>query len=153
MKKLLTGLILIPVALIGCTGQKPEKDRFINATKEITCLVLKATDLFDPALENKSKDIFKNYGFNPDDDKSMQALADKYKDDAEVKTAVEGAVKECGGADLTKKLEGITGTTTPAKTEEKTEPKTEAKTESKTDAKTDATVKTPAKTTTPATTK
>lgn len=148
MKKLLTGLILIPVALIGCTGQKPEKDRFISATKEITCLVLKATDLFDPALETKSKDIFKNYGFNPEDDKSMQSLADKYKDDADVKTAVEGAVKECGGAEFTKKLEGLTGTTTPAETEEKTESKTEAKTE----AKTDATVKTPA-TTTPATTK
>lgn len=134
MKKLLTGLILIPVALIGCTGQKPEKDRFINATKEITCLVLKATDLFDPALESKSKDIFKNYGFNPEDDKAMQTLADKYKDDADVKTAVEGAVKECGGADLTKKLEGLTGetTTTPAKTEEKTETKEEAKTEAKT---------------------
>ena len=116
MKKLLTGLILIPVALIGCMGQKPEKDRFINATKEITCLVLKASDLFDPALEQKSKDIFKNYGFNPEDNTAMQTLADKYKDDADVKTAVEGAVKECGG-DLTQKLNQATdSTTTPAAT-------------------------------------
>lgn len=141
MKKLLTGLILIPVALIGCTGQKPEKDRFINATKDITCLVLKATDLFDPALEQKSKDIFKDYGFNPEDDKAMQTLADKYKDDADVKTAVEGAVKECGGADLTKKLEGLTDSIAPA-TDEKTEVKTDAKTE----VKTDEAAKTPAAT-------
>jgi len=142
MKKLLTGLVLIPVALVGCSGQKPEKERFINATKEVTCLVLKAKDIFDPSLEQKSKDIFKNYGFNPDDDKAMQTIGDKYKDDADVKTAVEGAVKDCGGADLSKKLEGLTGgattapATTPAPTdakkEEKTEPKAEANTESKT---------------------
>ncbi|MBP9770755.1 hypothetical protein KBC97_01180 [Candidatus Gracilibacteria bacterium] len=139
MKKLLTGLILIPVALIGCTGQKPEKDRFINATKDITCLVLKATDLFDPALEKKSKDIFKDYGFNPEDDKEMQTLADKYKDDADVKTAVEGAVKECGGADLTKKLEGLTDAVAPA-----ADAKTDAKVDAKTEVKTDEAAKTPA---------
>ncbi len=120
MKKLLTGLVLIPVALIGCTGQKPEKERFITATKEITCMVLKATDLFDPALEGKSKDIFKNYGFSPDDEKKMEELAKKYKDDADVKTAVEAAVKECGG-DLTKKLEGINKAPADAKADVKTD--------------------------------
>lgn len=142
MKKLLTGLILIPVALIGCSGQKPEKERFANATKEITCLVLKSNDLLDPTLEQKSKDIFKNYGFNPDDQKQMQTLVDTYQKDTDVKAAVAAAAKECGGPDLAAKLKGINGSAAPATTptEEKTEPKTEAKTE----AKTDSTVKAPA---------
>lgn len=131
MKKLLTGLILIPVALIGCGGQKPEKERFIGANKEMTCLLLKAGDVFDPTLEQKSKDILKKFGFDIDDKVALKAISDKYKDDVEVNTAIEAAVVECGGPDLSKKLEGIAA------------PADAAKTETKAEAKTDATVKTP----------
>ena len=106
MKKLLAALVLAPLFLVGCGAQKPEKDRFISATKDVTCLIFKTKDLTDPTLEGKSKDIFKNYGFNVDDNAAMQAIADKYKDDADVKTAVEASVKECGG-DLTKTMGGL----------------------------------------------
>lgn len=128
MKKLLTGLVLVPLALVGCSGQKPEKERFVEATKEVTCMVFKSDNLFDPSLEGKSNDIFKKYGFDATNEATLKTLTEKYKDDADVKKAVEEAVKECGG-DLSKKFGEAIVPTTDDKEDDKTEVKTEVKTE------------------------
>ncbi len=104
MKKLLTCLVLITFALAGCSGPKSEKERFVEATKEVTCMVFKSDNLFDPSLEQKSSDIFKKFGFDTKDESTLKTLTTKYRDDADVKKAVEDAMKECGG-DLAKKFE------------------------------------------------
>lgn len=96
MKKLLS-LLLISILLFVACGKKPEKERFIDATVEVTCMVFESGDIFDPALEEKTKAIFEDHGFDVEDEAAMQEIAQKYQDDADVQTAVEEALKECAG--------------------------------------------------------
>lgn len=107
MRKFLAGLVLFSVVLAGCSkddgGAGDEKQRFIDATVEVTCLVFQSEDLLDPTLEQKSKDVFTKYGFAIDDEAAMKAIADKYEDDKDVQEAVTKALDECGG-ELFKKL-------------------------------------------------
>ncbi|MBI5754373.1 hypothetical protein HZA40_04490 [Candidatus Peregrinibacteria bacterium] len=98
MKKLLAGLALVSLVLVGCSGKKPEKDRYLSAMKDVSCLVLKSDNIFDPSLQEKAKDIVKSYGFDTSDDAAMKALKEKYKDDADVKAVQNQTVKDCGGA-------------------------------------------------------
>ncbi|PJC37061.1 hypothetical protein CO046_02635 [Candidatus Peregrinibacteria bacterium CG_4_9_14_0_2_um_filter_53_11] len=105
MKKLIILLILVAVVLFSGCQQKgagnpadkaPEKNRFLSANKEAYCLNVKAKKSEDPSLEQKTKEIYINYGFDLDDSQSMQNLLDNYGEDAEFKTMVESALKECG---------------------------------------------------------
>lgn len=127
MKKLMIGLALFSLLLAGCgksDDKKPasvgdsgagdkaavseetngdEKQRYIDATVEATCLILGSEDLTDPKLEQQSKDIFKKYGFDIEDAKAMEAIATKYVEDKEFGDAVSESLKKCGG-DLFKNL-------------------------------------------------
>lgn len=98
MKKLLAILTSSAVLLTGCFGDsRPEKERFIDATVEVTCLVFSSNDLLDPQLEQQTKDIFKGYGFDVNDEEAMLEVAQRYDDDADVQAAVEAALEECAG--------------------------------------------------------
>lgn len=101
MKKLMAGLVLFSLVLAGCGKgggtQGDEKQRFIDATVEVTCLIFQSEDLLDPTLEQKSKDIFKKFGFDVEDEKGMEAIATKYEDDKDVRDAITKALGECGG--------------------------------------------------------
>lgn len=126
MKKLMIGLALFSLLLAGCgksddkaagdevgaAGDKAavsegtngdEKQRYIDASVEATCLILGSEDLTDPSLEQKSKDIFKKYGFDIEDAKAMEAIATKYVEDKEFTDAVSKSLEKCGG-DLFKNL-------------------------------------------------
>ena len=98
MKKLLFILVICSVLLAGCLGGvKNEKQAFIDATVEATCLVFQADNIFDPALEQQAIDIYKNYGFDADDEEAMTALTEKYQEDADVQAAITQALEECAG--------------------------------------------------------
>lgn len=91
--------------LTACTGGvKDEKQSFIDATVEATCMIFQSENIFDPALEDSAKEIYKKYGFDADDDKAMEALTKKYENDEEVQKAIEKALEECAG-DFFKDLE------------------------------------------------
>lgn len=95
MKKLLCSLVLVSLVLTACSWGKSEKQRFIDATVKVTCMVFESGDLLDPALEQKTKDIFTDYGFDVKDEEGMTKIAAKYQNDADVQKAVEEALKEC----------------------------------------------------------
>ncbi len=122
--------------LVGCTSgsDKPEKERFIDATVEAACMVFDSgADLSDPSIdwEAKTKEVFTKHGFPADDDAKMEEIAAKYENDTDVQTAVEKALEECAG-DLMKAFgdslggaeEGAATEEVPATTEEA--PATEA---------------------------
>ena len=98
MKKLLASLVGLSLVLstTGCIlGPRDEKQAFIDATVEATCHIFKAKNLFDPAVEQEAKDIYKKYGFDADNQEAMQAIANKYAQDEEVKTTIMDQIKEC----------------------------------------------------------
>jgi hypothetical protein len=99
MKKLFSSLVLSSVLLVACGGGggADEKQNFIDATVEVTCMVFEAEDLLDPSLEQKTKDIFEKYGFDVEDEAQMEEVTGKYQSDPDVQTAVEGALAECAG--------------------------------------------------------
>ncbi len=99
MKKLLALSLAGLFLFTGCFGKdsRPEKDRFIDATKEVTCLVFGSEDILDPALENQTKEIFKNYGFDVDNEEEMLEIAKRYDADPDVQAAVEASLQECAG--------------------------------------------------------
>jgi hypothetical protein len=109
MKKLLAILAASSVLLVGCLGGvKDEKQAFIDATVEATCLVFQSDNIFDPALEGQAKEIYKKYGFDADDDAAMEALTSKYEGDEEVQAAITKALEECAG-DFSAALEDAFG--------------------------------------------
>ncbi|MBD3331033.1 hypothetical protein GF354_05940 [Candidatus Peregrinibacteria bacterium] len=106
MKKLLSlilGIAITLATLTACGGVVDEKQAFIDATVEATCLIFQSDDLFDPALEEQTKDIYKKYGFPADDEDAMEELTSKYENDEEVQAAILAAIEDCS-ADF---LEGM----------------------------------------------
>lgn len=101
MKKLIAGIVMLPVvlSLAGCSA-KSEKQRFIDATTEATCLVFKSDNIFDPALEKEAKEIYTKFGFDAEDDTKMEEVTKKYENDPEVQSALLDAVSKCGGDNL-----------------------------------------------------
>lgn len=102
MKKLIALLAISAMFLVGCSkgSDKPEKERFIDATVEAACMVFDSgADLTDPNIdwEAKTKEVFEKHGFPADDDAKMEEIAAKYENDAEVQAAVEKALEECAG--------------------------------------------------------
>ena len=78
-------------------GVEDEKQAFIDATVEATCLVFQADNIFDPALEEQAIAIYKDHGFDADDEDAMMALTEKYQDDEDVQAAITQALEECAG--------------------------------------------------------
>lgn len=104
MKKLLASFLATSVLLTACTsGPRDEKQAFIDATVEATCMIFEAENIFDPALEDAAKAIYENYGFDASDDVAMEALTTKYEEDEEVSAAIADALNKCAG-DLTDAL-------------------------------------------------
>ena len=74
MKKLLTGLILGALLLTACgKGGGNEKQRFIDASVEVACMIFESEDAFDPNVdwESKTKEVFAKYDFDVENDAVM----------------------------------------------------------------------------------
>lgn len=102
MKKLLAIIAMSALLIAGCSkaNDKPEKERFIDATVEAACMVFdEGVDLTDPDIdwETKTKEVFERHGFPANDDAKMEEIAGKYENDEEVRTAVEAALQDCAG--------------------------------------------------------
>lgn len=100
MKKLIVGAVLSTLLLTACgsgADSRPEKDRFIDASVELACMLFNSADLGDASLEDKTKEVFAKYGFDVEDDAAMQKVAETYAEDPDVQTALESALKECAG--------------------------------------------------------
>jgi hypothetical protein len=107
MKKLFIILSVSALLLSACnTAGGSEKERFISATVEVTCMIFESGDLLDPALEDRTKAVFEEHGFDVEDSEGMLAIASKYESDEEVQKAVEEALMECAG-ELFGALEGL----------------------------------------------
>lgn len=113
---------MLSLLFVGCAGQKTEKERLSAATVEATCMVFQSKNIFDPTVEAAAKKIYKNYGFNADDDAYMKALTKKYENDADIKKAVTDALDQCAG-DFMKGLQDA-GTETKPETKPATTPAT-----------------------------
>ncbi len=84
------------ILLSGCSLFKGnEKQNFIDATIEASCLVFQASDPFATELEAQAKEIYKKYGFDVESDEAIQAVSDKYTEDSEVQDAILAGIKEC----------------------------------------------------------
>lgn len=79
-----------------------EKQRFIDATVEMTCMMIEAEDLVQylsaenrPAVNKKLAEIYERHGFDIADSDKMEAMAEKYKDDDEVFEEIQLGLMEC----------------------------------------------------------
>lgn len=96
MKKFLAGLIGVSLILTGClAGPRDEKQAFIDATIEATCLIFDSENIFDPAVEENAKAIYADYGFDVDDEAKMEEISKKYAEDTEVQTAIIAGIEKC----------------------------------------------------------
>lgn len=109
MKKFLSLLGVAALVLVGC--QKSEKERFIDARSESTCMVFENPDLASATVDDikeKTIEIFKDNGFEAENEEAMKAIMAKYEEDKEVAAEIEKAFQECAG-DLLKAFEGLSG--------------------------------------------
>ncbi len=74
-----------------------ERQNFIDATVEATCMILQADNIFDPELESAAKDIYLSYGFDAYNDEAMEEITKKYESDTVVQEEISEALDECGG--------------------------------------------------------
>jgi len=72
-----------------------EREAFIAATIEATCLIFKAEDLSDPGLEEQAKELYRKYGFDVDNDAAMEEISNKYQNDEAFQIAVSAGIEEC----------------------------------------------------------
>lgn len=110
MKKLLALVVLASIFLTACLSGAPkdEKQAYIDATIEATCVIFQSDNIFDPALEKEARKIYKKHGFDADDEVVMQALTDKYSEVEEVQMEIAGGLEGCAGEAL-KNLEAAFG--------------------------------------------
>jgi len=101
MKKILIsviGLSLVLGLLVSCGGGS-EKDRFVSASIEVGCAMFEDPEFFNDMtlVEQKTQDVFADYGFDINDDVAMEALANAYQNDEEVIKAVQEGITACAG--------------------------------------------------------
>lgn len=96
MKKVLA-IISLVILMTACGATGSEKDRFISASTEIACQIVKDQTLYSDMgkILQLSKDVFSKYGFDVENDEAMQALSEKYQADDEVIQAVQKGAMEC----------------------------------------------------------
>jgi len=92
---LLLPLLIAGLILQGC-GPKTEEDRFIAASVEITCEVIKDPSISLDPTRNKelSQEIFKDYDFPVEDNESMLGLLDKYEQNTEIQEKINELVEK-----------------------------------------------------------
>lgn len=96
MKKLLAITVIASMALSACNaGPRDEKQAYIDATIEATCMLLEAENIFDPAVEEQATEIYADYGFPVEDTEAMDAITAKYQEDQAVKDAVIAGAEKC----------------------------------------------------------
>ncbi len=71
-----------------------EKERFIDATIEVTCMLLESENMLDPSIEDQALEVFVKYGFEPDQD-MISALSQKYENDDFVMEEISNGVEQC----------------------------------------------------------
>lgn len=89
------------VIMTGCG--RDEKQSFVDATVESTCLFFETDDIFDPELSDKVKEIFEKHGFETSDE-ALEELKNRYAEDTEVQSAILEGISQCGG-DFAEELE------------------------------------------------
>ena len=73
-----------------------EKNRFIAAHVDVACMIFEAEDIEDAeALEEETKNIFENHGFDVDNEDAMEAIAVKYAEDPDVEAALIETLEDC----------------------------------------------------------
>lgn len=79
-----------------------EKQRFIDATVEMSCMLMRAENLSEflsadnrPSVDKQLSEIYKKYGFDVDDSEAMEALSKKYEDDDDVVEGVQLGLLDC----------------------------------------------------------
>ncbi len=79
-----------------------EKQRFISATAEVTCTLMKTEDVSEyiapenrPRVNEQINAIFKKHGFDTDDVEYMEAVTAKYGSDDEVYEEIGWALQDC----------------------------------------------------------
>jgi cytochrome c-type biogenesis protein CcmH/NrfF len=114
MKRNFYFILVFALALFfsACGGQpamteeelaaKDEKDRFISATIEVTCMMMQSENIMAdvapknrPKLNDQINAIFKKHGFDTDDVEYMEAVAEKYGSYEEVFEEVGFALQDC----------------------------------------------------------
>lgn len=103
MKK--THILLTLLIFSACSSSQTaidEKDRFIDATKEVSCLLMQNDDLGETLsaankaqIDEEVRNIFKKHEFDADNDKAFKALSLKYENDKEVIKAINKGIKNC----------------------------------------------------------
>lgn len=100
MKKFIVLLVLAPLLFVSCGGTcVNEKDCFVKATAEAACAIFGNPDSFsDPAkFETEAKAIFAKYGFDVEDEETMNALSSKYENDEDVMAQLSQEMVDCSG--------------------------------------------------------
>lgn len=111
MKKSLPFILglLVLFILSSCGGKSGtagassgEKQRFIEATLEVTCLVMQSRDLKSdlstenrPEINQKVEAIFKKHKFDVEDSEEMKNISAKYENDEEVVEKIQKGIKNC----------------------------------------------------------
>ncbi len=79
-----------------------ERQRFIDATVEMSCMMMRAENLSEflsadnrPAVNKQLDEIYKKYGFDVDDSEAMEALSKKYENDDDVVEGVQLGLLDC----------------------------------------------------------
>ena len=101
MKKIFSIIVISAIfaSFSACSlFPKSEKQSFIDAVSEISCILINSDDTSAPGLNDQAKEIFAKNGISVEDEAEVEALSDKYKDDTEVKDALEAALAECSDA-------------------------------------------------------
>lgn len=102
MKKII--IILLVLLIGGATiffmfNRPSEKENFLKAIEEATCLVAQSKGSDRSVLEQKTNDIFNKYGFDVEDSKERETLTKKYDGDEDITTAMNEAIKKCASKD------------------------------------------------------
>lgn len=98
MKKII--LVLLVLVIGGATAffmfnRPSEKENFLKAIEDATCLVAQSKGSDSSALEQKTNAIFKKYGFDMENSEEKEALNKKYDGDEGITTAMNAAIKKC----------------------------------------------------------
>lgn len=107
MKKILITFICASLFLSACGGFGSEKDRFVEASIAVGCAMFENPDDFADftAVEEKTRTVFADAGFDVDDEMAMQELVDAYQYEEDVEKAVQDGITECALENYTELLD------------------------------------------------